>query len=213
MLLKSQRNQLIYLLDKVGINLGQYRISEDEKCCAISVTDDTSNSYYFQIRTGSSHFHYHVYVRPGSERITDDAYSNEWSAIINHFVTWVQLVRREIDLPDVWAELQQTAQLFAPTAEPSDDKFTRTELAEVQGQLRLLQLSFAQAALPEAAKQKLIGLTQTAAVKAEGFTKKDWQSWFIGALIGHVTEAVLNSGQIHEVYKLVKAAFGGLFLH
>ena len=115
--------------------------------------------------------------------------------------------------PDLWAEATKTAQLFAPTAEPSDDKFTRTELAEVQGQLRLLQLSFTHAALPEAAKQKLIELTQTAAVKAEGFTKKDWQSWFIGALIGHITEAVLNSDQIHKVYKLVKAAFGGLFLN
>lgn len=116
-------------------------------------------------------------------------------------------------MPDLWAEAAKTAQLFAPTSTPADDKFTRTELAEVQGQLRLLQLSFTQAALPEAAKQKLIELTQTAAVKAEGFTKKDWQGWFIGSLISSITALAMNPTQANEVYKLVKAAFGGLFLN
>ena len=122
-------------------------------------------------------------------------------------------MREEIDTPDLWAEATKTAQLFAPTAEPSDDKFTRTELAEVQGQLRLLQLSFTASALPEAAKQKLIKLTETAAVKAEGFTKKDWQGWFIGSIISSITALAMNPTQAQEVYRLVKAAFGGLFLH
>lgn len=212
MLLKSQRNQLIALLDMVSISLGQYNIKENGNSCTVDVIDEASNQYYFQIQVGGS-YPFTVYQRPGIDKITDAHVKNDWDSIASLFATWVHLVRREIDLPDIWAELQQSVKLFAPTSTPSDDKFTRTELAEVQGQLRLLQLSFTQAVLPEAAKQKLIELTQTAAVKAEGFTKKDWQSWFIGALIGHVTEAVLNSGQIHEVYKLVKAAFGGLFLH
>lgn len=83
----------------------------------------------------------------------------------------------------------------------------------MQGQLRLLQLSFTQAALPEAAKQKLIELTQTAAVKAEGLTKKDWQNWIIGGFIGAITNLALNPAQAGDVLKLVRAAFGGLFLH
>ena len=96
---------------------------------------------------------------------------------------------------------------------PTDDKFTRTELAEVQSQLRLLQQSFTTAALPEAARQKLIELTQTAAVKAEGLTKKDWQNRLIGGFISAIASCALNPTQAGEVLKLVKAAFGGLFLH
>jgi len=114
---------------------------------------------------------------------------------------------------DLWAEATKTAQLFIPTATPSDDKFTRVELAEAQGQLRLLQQSFAASALPETARQKLIELTQTAAVKAEGLTKKDWQNWIIGGFISSITALALNPTQAAEVLKLVKAAFGGLFLH
>ncbi|NVO83642.1 hypothetical protein [Hymenobacter terrestris] len=85
-------------------------------------------------------------------------------------------------------------------------------MAEVQGQLRQLQQRFAGAALPEAARQKLIKLTETAAVKAEGLTKKDWQNWIIGGFVSSITGLALNPTQASEVLKLVKTAFGGLLL-
>ena len=77
----------------------------------------------------------------------------------------------------------------------------------------MLQQRFTASALPEAAKQKLVELTQTAAVKAEGLTKKDLQNWIIGDFISAITNLMLNPTQAGEVLKLVKAAFGGLFLH
>lgn len=137
----------------------------------------------------------------------------EWDELLLAFREWLTWISEEISIPDLWTEAAKTAQLFAPTSTPTDDKFTRTELAEVQGQLRLLQLSFTQAALSEAAKQKLIELTQTAAVKAEGLSKKDWQNWIIGGFVSAIASLALNPTQAGEVLKLVKAAFGGLFLH
>ncbi|MDO7847329.1 hypothetical protein Q5H92_13230 [Hymenobacter sp. M29] len=145
-------------------------------------------------------------------RVTLSGLDN-WNEINLFFSNWIHWFQKEYSAPDLWAEAAKTAQLFASTTEQSDDKFTRTELAEVQGQLRLLQLSFSQSALPEAAKQKLIELTETAAVKAEGLTKKDWQNWIIGGFISAITSLTLNPTQAGEVLKLVKVAFGGLFLH
>lgn len=78
--------------------------------------------------------------------------------------------------------------------------------------MRLLQQSFTAAALPETTRHRLIELTQTAAVKAEGLTKKDWQNWIIGGFISAITALSLNPTQAADVLKLVKAAFGGLFL-
>ncbi|QIX60180.1 hypothetical protein HER32_02845 [Hymenobacter sp. BT18] len=74
-----------------------------------------------------------------------------------------------------------------------------------------MQQSFA--ALPEAARLKLINLTGEVAVKAEGLTKKDWQNWIIGGFISAITSLALNHTQTSEVLRLVKAAFGGRFLH
>ncbi len=149
-------------------------------------------------------------IIPGSEFTLD---KKQWGELPNALNFWLHWLKTEYAAPDLWAEAAKTAQLFAPTSTPTDDKFTRTELAEVQGQLRLLQQSFATAALPEAARQKLLELTQTAAVKAEGLTKKDWQNWLIGGFISAIASCALNPTQAAEVLKLVKAAFGGLFLH
>jgi hypothetical protein len=132
--------------------------------------------------------------------------------IKENFVKWLSIIKEELTAPDLWAEAAKTAQFFAPSTTPSDDKFTRTELAEVQGQLRILAQSFATAALPEAAKQKLIELTHTTAVAAETATKRDWVGIIVGSFTGAVFSLALNPTQASEVIKLVKAAFGGLFL-
>jgi len=154
-----------------------------------------------------------VSITPATTSGTQILEVQQWEEIVPLLSEWAANVKNELTLPDLWAEAAKTAQLFAPSATPSDDKFTRAELAEVQGQLRQLQQSFTTAALPEAARQKLIELTQTAAVKAEGLTKKDWQNWIIGGFISAITGLALNPTQAAEVLKLVKSAFGGLFLH
>ena len=152
-------------------------------------------------------------MNPGYTFGSDDFAVEKWEEVMDCFTVWAERVHNELEAPDLWAEVAKTAQLFAPTTEPTDDKFTRAELAEVQGQLRLLQQSFITAALPEPAWQKLLELTQTAAVKAEGLSKRDWQNWIIGGFISAITSLALNPGQASEVLRLVKAAFGGLFLH
>ena len=217
MLTNQQKNELLQVLTKLDILPTQFS-KEDENAEKFEIKV-VGKPFHFRITRNRSITGMHPYnsdVWP-SNLMQQDAWGNEigsdWKGIVSSFSSWAKEIGRDLQTPDLWAEATKTAQLFAPTAEPSNDKFTRSELAEVQGQLRLLQLSFTQSALPEAAKQKLIELTQTATVKAEGFTKKDWQSWFIGAIIGHITEAALNSSQIHDVYLMVKTAFGGLFLH
>lgn len=210
MLLKKQRNEILNVLQKYDIPASGVKEDRTGDFYQLLTSLD-GEQFYFYLEPHDAFYNIRMYPgNPGTKTVETVL---TWPQVINYLEVWAMTLAEEADTPDLWAEATKTAQLFAPTATPSDDKFTRTELAEVQGQLRLLQQSFAAATLPEAARQKLIELTQTAAVKAEGFTKKDWQSWFIGALIGHITEAVLNSDQIHEVYKLVKTAFGGLFLY
>lgn len=210
MLLRSQRNQFFGILQEAGINPIDAVEEEGEEYYRIDVMVDNVDCLFCVFLDRADSFR--ISVNPGYSFGRDDFVVEKWEEVMDCFTVWAERVFDELDTPDLWAEAAKTAQLFAPTAAPADDKFTRSELAEVQGQLRLLQQSFAAAALPEAARQKLIELTHTAAVKAEGFTKKDWQGWFIGSLISAITALALNPAQANDVYKLVKVAFGGLFL-
>lgn len=210
MLLKKQRNEILNVLQKYDIPASGVKEDRTGDFYQLLTSLD-GEQFYFYLEPHDAFYNIRMYPgNPGTKTIKQVL---TWPEVMAYLEVWTVILAEEADTPDLWAEATKTAQLFAPTAAPSDDKFTRTELAEVQGQLRLLQQSFAAAALPEAARQKLIELTQTAAVKAEGFTKKDWQSWFIGSLISTITGLAFNPTQAAEVYKLVKAAFAGLFLN
>jgi hypothetical protein len=213
MLLKKQRNELFTIIQSVDLAPTIFEIISGDNFYDLELYDEElGEDYFFRIKEKSSG-RYDIDMRPGVSSHKFSATTENWSSATYFFEKWVNVLKPELDAPDLWAEAAKTAQLFAPTSTPTDDKFTRIELAEVQGQLRLLQQSFATAALPEAARQKLIELTQTAAVKAEGLTKKDWQNWIIGGFISAIASCALNPTQAAEVLKLVKAAFGGLFLH
>ena len=210
-LLKSQRNQFFEILLEAGINPTQATVEHGEEYYRIDVIIGDVDCLFcvFLDRVDS----FRIGMNPGYYYGMSDFVVEKWEDVVDCFAAWADRTYSELKAPDLWAEAAKTAQLFAPNIELSDDKLTRTELAEVQGQLRHLQQSFTQAALPETAKQKLIELTQTAAVKAEGLTKKDWQNWIIGGFISAITSLTLNPTQAGDVLKLVKAAFGGLFLH
>lgn len=214
MLYTPQRNSLFDLVTKSGLS---HNLFEEERNADAYILKVVGTKWAYRIIRAPTAVTrpYGISFLPGWKNPFELTVIKEttWDKVLAYFERWLGIVGGELSAPDLWAEAAKTAQLFTPTAEPADDKFTRTELAEVQGQLRLLQMSFTQAALSEAAKLKLIELTQTAAVKAEGLTKKDWQNWIIGGFISAITSLALNPTQAGEVLKLVKAAFGGLFLH
>ena len=210
MLLKKQHNLLFSILHSIGLPTQNFKNEHTDNTYTVRYIGD--EDFFFEIYDCSDG-DYAIEMRPGAHTKQANFIISQWDAIQKLFAEWADNLKSELEAPDLWTEAAKTAQLFASTLEPSEDKFTRTELAEVQGQLRLLQLSFTQSALPETAKQRMIELTATAAVKAEGFTKKDWQGWFIGSLISSITALAMNPTQAQEVYRLVKAAFGGLFLH
>lgn len=210
MLIRKQRNALYRILQVHGITPTELEELRDESSYELKASLE-NEEYFFYLKKGLTV--YELSIRPGKHGITNEEYPRTWEEVVDIFDTWAKNLKEEISTTDLWAEATKTAQLFAPTAEPSDDKFNRTELAQVQGQLRLLQQSFAASALPEAAKRKLIELTQTTAVAAETHTKRDWLGILVGSFTGAVFSLALNPAQAQEVIKLVRAAFGGLFLH
>lgn len=227
MLLKKQANEIFLLITSLGLDPNNFNIDyQDSNKNRVALIVHKPSGYYFKMQPGvvkRNSFEVavlHLLYTPDIANILFHVKkerqvpsTEKWSDVIASISSWLTILKEELDAPDLWAEAAKTAQLFAPASTPTDDKFTRTELAEVQGQLRLLQQSFAASALPEAAKQKLIEITVNVSVAAETQTKRDWLGLMVGSFTGAVFSLALNPTQAAEVIKLVKAAFGGLFLH
>lgn len=217
MFLKWQRNIIFQELLKLDIQPSAFEEYTDSQTYQLKFSSDIENlRFHVRRLERESRTYYVVTRRPGyssKPEVSASFHEDNWSSIIPSFVAWARDVKQEIEAPDLWLEATKTAQLFTPTVDPVDEKFTRSELGAVQGQLRMLEQSFATVMLPDEAQQKLIEIAKTAAFKAEVLTKKDWQSWIIGSFISAIIGLSLTPVQAQDVLALIRQAFGGLFLN
>ena len=215
MLLKSQRNQLYQeLLDK-GLQATDFSESTGERWYKIRC--NPNHDFQFEIRDSPSRKigSYEIVKKPGGLSNPHHLFAynaNSWNELIGLFNSWSLAVKDELDLPDLWLEATKAIQLFESAADPAASGFTIAELGALHGQLRTLTQLFENSELLREHQTELAALTQTATVKADIFTKKDWQNWVKGAFVSVIVSLELSEIQAQELLALVRLAFGGLFL-
>lgn len=221
MLLKSQRNQLFQELTIKGLQPVDFiEMSGDGW---YSINSNVESNIFFrieQIQSKNKASKYIIRRRPGNYQTADTIHAEEATSwengghydVLSPFRTWTEIVKRQTEAPDLWLEATKAVQLFESATEPNDEKFTIAELGAIHGQLRMLGLLFKDSELLQEYQTELAKLTQLAAVKAETFTKKDWQNWIKGAFISAIASLGLTEEHTQELLALVRLAFGGLFL-
>ena len=174
-------------------------------------------NFYFEIRESPTRTvgSYEISRKPGwpaTPHNSNVSNASSWKNLLEYLSEWANAVKNELEIPDLWLETTKAVQLFEPVAELAADKFTISELGALHGQLRMLSQLFENSELLREHQTELAELTQTAAVKAETFTKKDWQNWMKGAFVSIIVSLELSEEQSQELLALVRLAFGGLFL-
>ncbi|MBF9220391.1 hypothetical protein [Hymenobacter ruricola] len=221
-LLTSQRNELFQELAKAGLQPADFRESSAGPNSWYTVEfKDSGVGIKFSVRLGDSKedAEYFISKRPGNsstpnkhEQLKARYWNSHLEGCVYEFRQWAFDVKREIGIVNFWQEVTKAVQLFELAAEPAADKFTIAELGALHGQLRMLGHLFEASELLKERQAELAELTQSAAVKAETFTKKDWQNWIKGAFISAIASLELTEPQTQELLALIRLAFGGLFL-
>lgn len=223
MLLKTQRNQLFQELIKIGLQPADFTETSGGGWYHMDCLKVSSALRFWvkQVKSieGEGALEYLITCRPSRNNAPDTlsneqvfAWNNGHYGVLPSFRNWANAVKREIDSPDLWLEATKAVHLFESAADPSADKFTIAEIGALHGQLRMLGQLFENSELLQECQTELAELTQTAAVKAETFSKKDWQNWAKGAFGSAIGALELNEAQAQELLALVRLAFGGLFL-
>jgi hypothetical protein len=209
MLLKKERNSLFEII--VGFNLNPSDFLEQNKADSYTISQ-SDTPFSFSVTPAIKSF-----VAVASPEIGLPRYEGtktprplDWNSILGYFNKWVVLLREELDTPDLFAEFRANAALFISQSDAPDEKFTNIELRELEGQLRQIDRGLTSLGLPAEAQKALSSITQEAPEKASRFTKKEWQSWFIGAVVSQVTNLALSPEHVAAVYQLLKTTFTGL---
>ena len=215
-LLKQQHNELLEIILEVGMNPGEFtEVSNSVKLYYIKY-GDVHNQFEFTLKSKINHgkASYEVGMRPGRSS-NPDYYVGEvasWISVKINFQSWLNSIKQELETTDLWPQVTNVVQLFEATSTLSTEKFSFAELGALHGQLRMLGQFISKSELLKEHKDKFEELLQMAAVKAEIFTKQDWQHWTKGVFINAIISFKLSEVQAQELLALVRLAFGGLFL-
>jgi hypothetical protein len=114
-LLKSQKNEVFELIKASGLDPFNFKWgAEDSLLPDGPIVDrliyiNSPYFYQFDVHKGS---HY-SFFSPGHQKNVEHGYPGSWAGQIVYFKNWLSYLKREIEQPDFWAEIER----FRPSSE------------------------------------------------------------------------------------------------
>jgi hypothetical protein len=215
MILRKHQNDLYKIALSVGVDMSKLEASlKDDNSIIINFTSDAR--LFFRVREYKLHEYDIMSVPNVAHQEANELYTIdnfEWPRILELYKEWCNVIKEETDEPNLWEEVERNANTFSPFERASDEKFDNHEIRELQAQIRLLTTQINQSALPLPAKAALLEIAVSAPEKAERFTKKEWQGWFLGAVVTQITNLALSPEHVASIYQMLKTTFSALLLH
>jgi hypothetical protein len=128
---------------------------------------------------------------------------------------WLQLLRDDLETPDLWAELQTEQVRLEGEPGPSVENtpFTPDELAEIVRELQAVAERAAQHDLTSAERKALESRLQYLEEAAGRLGRIDWRNALCGVMLTLVVTAALPPEPAHEILMLLLRTLGRFFGH
>lgn len=205
---KIKKNGIIEAVRKVGLEPREFDIGENEDEAWIK--HKPSNAH-FTISGNSSKYSV-TYAAGDSPAWRVEKYS--WESVMASFGTWLYYLKSDLETPDLWAELQEEAELFGAASDTADDNtpFTQQEKKEISTQLRRLgKKAQATYSLSEIQTRNLNTKLDYLIGASERLNRIDWREAFIGALISFVLSAALPPESARHLFLMVIGGIGHIY--
>jgi hypothetical protein len=138
-----------------------------------------------------------------------DAHSS--AGLLTHVKNWLDLVKHDINTPDLWAELQRENKFLEAVFDEATENtpFTREEQREIAERLKQLPTDFKRMySLSSAQIEQLEIKVDYLTKAAKRMGRKDWRILFIGAILATFFTAALPPETIHGIIQTSFRAIG-----
>ena len=215
-LLTSQKNTILTMIKHVGLDPSQFTWTEEDSLgipgLRVSRLSHSEGFYFhFDFYAGG----HHAYFSPAPGRRKDNAFPGDEIGVMRFVLDWLQRLQKEIQAPDLWAEIEKYRSAFSLTAPdhlpndpipPPEAENIRKELAELSGRLdSLFPMTEEQT---QFVRSKLDYLT--AATKRQG--RRDWMHTAIGVFFTIAMALALAPDKLAEFGQLVRGLLGSVLL-
>lgn len=213
-LLKSQANQVLYVLERGEWNPADFKweelISPNYPGNTASRLLHSASGYYFIFDNVGNGFY--SKWSPGSETEVTKVQSASWAQQLKNFTEWLTYLRREVESPDLWSAIaHETDIIEAAVSDESNTPFTAQEKAYVLSGLSEIKqyLLTAHKLDPELVEARLNYLTEA----AERVGRKDWINLLLSVLVGIVIQAALPPESTRELFRFVGTVLSQILRH
>jgi hypothetical protein len=139
-----------------------------------------------------------------------EAYS--WQSLIQRICRWLGDVKRDLETPDLWAELQREAELLGANFNDITENtpFTPDEQKEIAGRLRGWAADARRTHSLSEAQTRVLNAKLDYLVNAAGrLGRIDWRNAFVGVILGYVLAAALPPDSARDMlFRAIGAIFG-----
>jgi hypothetical protein len=127
---------------------------------------------------------------------------------------WLQVLKNDLNTPDLWAELQCDAELLGAGFDTVTDNtpFTAGEKTEIAARLQELAKCARETYSLSQEQMRALDAKMDYLIKAAGrLGRKDWLTVYIGAILSFILGAALPSESVHGLLLTALRAMGLLY--
>ena len=208
LLQKWHRNGIFEAIRGVGLDPREFDL--DNSATAVSIKHKWSESY-FMIGGGPGQYVGHGVIGDGSET-PYKVYT--WDALSARVRLWAQLLKDDLDTPDLWAELQRETKLLGEGSNEITENtpFTSDEQKVLAARLRELEVSIRQAcSLSESQIQALDKKIDYLIDASSRLGRKDWLNTFLGVILTFAVSVAIAPEAVRSIALIALRAIGLLY--
>ena len=213
-LLKSQKNEVFEILQKAGLEPANFswkwgEMADLGEFIDVPRLEYLDGQYYFEFKPDFSTF------TPGRGEAISTERAGSWGMQRHHIREWVICLKREIEAPDLWAEMEKYKLSFSVTLPQRqvNEPISASEAEKISDKLSLLTNTIEQQFDLDAEHKKFVrsklNYLAEAAKRQSGL---DWVHTLIGVSVTIVLSLNLTPDKASELWQLIKSVLGP-FIH
>jgi len=212
-LLKTQKNELYKILESNELNPSDFswdvRESKMETDTDISVLFYRERDFYFQFDFTSDQWC--LTYAPAKEKRSDFDAVSGWNDVTYSLKIWIDLLKKELDAPDLWQEIEKYQEAFSitPPEDLTNEPIPAYEVEQVAKSIAILADRIEESF--ELSKEQNTFVRSRLAYlvdSAKRQLKLDWIHTNIGVLVTISAGLALAPEQAHELWQLFKSIVG-----
>jgi hypothetical protein len=209
--MRSQKSDVLAEIKRAGLEPHEFRWIEEEN--RETIQHDPSEYWCTFRQNGGYHL---LEYAPGEDAEIEDVVRPAWIAARDDVATWLASLARELEAPDLWAELERERQIVgeAPGPEVENTPFTQEEQQLIGRQLNEVKEYVRQThELPPGQLRELEARLDYLVDASSRLPRLDWRNALLGVLLGTVVEAILPGDVVRDVLSLIVRGIAHLYGH